>query len=403
MRYLLTNFTSATNPALTPTPFDSVTEEDATVDVAYGAAVGYLGGAGMKINWTGSPPTGSIGYGRLLFQNKVAPGIMGGVVPLLNQGISQNHVRVKFAYRFPTATGFGTNNQRIKLLRFNQDVAGTQTEVASVSWVKSTSTSTSFRLRADNALDSTSAQSSILDQGDYNDWLFLCVDLITVNGVAFINVGEAWPYTNSTQLAAGTTAPNSSTQGFTRLAFSTDVPVITSIDVGAISIVNNGGAAIDPTAASEMNISDLWVGDDVYPTVPMNGVCGNYEIDNCAVRLNYSYFADIGAITPNLGGYETFPTVQMAIVPGATYRVSATFAQNPPGEPITGDIGSGYTSVQAYEHSSEAFTFVSPEYTTRFPIGGQTQYIIRTLPTQNALRIYSGEWTNAEFFIQRMR
>ena len=406
MRYLLTNFTGATNPALTPIPFDSVTEEDATVNVAYGAAVGYLGGAGMKVNWTGSPATGNVGYGRKLFSSSTDNFFVGGIGGLLDDPRAQNHVRVKFAIRFPTTTGFATDD-RIKVLRFNYvNSAGTITEAASVSWVKRAGTA--FKLRVDNAISGTSAESaSNIDKGDYNTYFFLCVDLIRSAGCAFINVGESWPYTTATQLAAGTVAPNSSTQSFTRLAFSTAiaVPTITSVDVGSISIVNSGDANKDPTASSEMNISDLWIGDDVYPEAPMveNGVCGNYEIDNAAVRLNYSYFADFGAITPALGGYETFPAVQIAIVPNAVYRISSTFAENPPGEPLSGNIGSGYTSIQAYQHSSEAFTFVSPEYTTRFPIGGQHEYFVKTLPTQNAIRIYSGEWTNAEFFIQRMR
>ena len=404
MRYLLTNFTSATQPALTPIPFDSVTEGDATVDVAYGASVGYLGGAGMKVNWTGSPATSNVGYGRKLFSTSTDHFFVNGIGGLLDDSRAQNHVRVRMAIRFPTTTGFATND-RIKILRFNYvNSAGTITEAASVSWVKRAGTA--FRLRVDNAISSTSATSSDIDKGDYNTYFFLNVDLIRSRGCAFINVGEAWPYTTATQLAAGTVAPNSSTQSFTRLAFATTiaVPTITSVDMGSITIVDNGGSNKNPSASSEMNISDVWIGDDVYPEgYEENGVCGNYEIDNAAVRLNYSYFADFGAITPNLGGYETFPAVQMAIVPNAVYRISATFAENPPGEPLTGNIGSGYTSIQAYQHSSEAFTFVSPEYTCRFPIGGQTSYMLKTLPTQNAIRIYSGEWTNAEFFIQRMR
>lgn len=404
MRYLLTNFTSATNPALTPIPFDSVVEEDATVDVAYGAAVGYLGGAGMKINWTGSPPTGSIGYGRKLFTTSTDHQFLGGIGNLLTES-NQNFVRVRMAFRFPDASGFAVNNTRMKILRFNQNVAGTQTEVASISWVKSTSTATSFKLRIDVASGETATVSSNIDKNSYNNWLFLNVDFIRSKGCAFINVGESWPYTTSTQVAGGTVSPNSSTQGFTRLAFasSTSVPVITSVDVGSISVVNNGGTAIDPTAASEMNISDLFISDDIYPDLKDSKFCGTHEIDNVAVRLNYSYFADFGAITPDLGGYETFPTVQMAIVPGGVYEVSAVFAQDPPGDPITGYPSSGYTAIQTYQHSSEAFTFSSPPYLNMFNMGAVGVFRVQALPTHNALRIYNGQYTNAEYFVRRVR
>ena len=64
------DFTGATDPALTPVPFDSVTE-DGSNDVRRGAAAGVGGTPGMFINYAGG---GSLGaYGTVIYTPTLAP------------------------------------------------------------------------------------------------------------------------------------------------------------------------------------------------------------------------------------------------------------------------------------------------------------------------------------------
>lgn len=402
MRYLITKFTDATNPALTPDPWDSIVEGDATVNVLYGATSGY-GGAkpGMRVLFNGAP-TASSGYGRCLFTaaNRSQFFLKDANPALLTTSPPEErtHFRVNFAMNLPTVTGLATDDE-IKIVRVNYDTGdGTQAELCSLSWVKKGGTNFALKL-SDGIFGTTPVTSANITASAYSSYFLWTLDIVMVYGVAFVNIGEAWPFTNTT---AGT-APNTFTKAVASLAFPTtaSIPAPSSVDMGYVS-----GPV--PSNAVELDFDLILIEDDVYKRthgaekVIASSASGSYPIDNMSCRVPYGYFFDVGAITPELGGYEVQPPLNISVVPCGVYEFSFTFAEEPPGEPGTGDLGSDYISIQPYQHSSEYFTFASPEYATRYPIGGHTVTKIWVPEGCNAIRVYNGSWTDFECFVKRV-
>lgn len=412
MRYVLTNFTGATDPALMPIPFNTVTEAGASVDVLYDSNEGYLSTPCMKVAWTGSPPTHATAYGRILFNARTARGeAVYGANPAITEALDPRtpkkqpyHLRIEFQFGIPTVTGFSTTNDEIEIIRVNylNPSTNAQEELCTLTWVKKATTGFAWKLK--DTLGNVTATGSTLTASAYSSIYKWCFDIILTDGAAHMSIGEAWPFVNFPTGTGVTTQTNSQAT----LAFLNNVrpPTPTSVDVGCTRTSIGGVAGAAPTAASAIVFDQLEIHDDLYAENSPIGIdhSGSHPIDNAGVRMNFQYFCEFGCITSqNLSGYQVSPPVQIPIIEGEVYEISGTFAFNPYGPPVTGEIGSGYTSIQPFNYSDQTLTFAAPEYACCFPIGGSTRTRVRIPKGANALRLYNGEWTNVDYFIKRIR
>lgn len=406
MRYLQTNFTSASS-TLTPTPFDSTTEGDSTVTFRRHATHGYNGTPGAKVAWTGTP-TSVVGYGTKRLDSIISQSALNAANAVANR------IPQPTQYRFSAKIGFGgvtatttefNNNDEVKLIRFMYDPGnGVETELCSLSWIK---TASSYKWKLSESLGSTTATGGTfnpLSGVNYADTWGWVIDIITTPGVSFIQIGPAWPYSHSVP-ASGTTANDRLQLAFPETSI---IPRITRVDVGAIS-----GSI--PKAATYFVYDDMKFDDNLFPDAGLIGtgrrrgelashdLMWSSDIDNAMVSLEFlngaGYFGEFGAIGPtSLNPYLVIPMNNLAIEPGATYEIAATFKYQLPVQ----YEGRGYTSIHSHRHSTEEWTWETPPYYGMHQtIKPRTFYTVG--PDHNALRLYCGEFIGAEYYIRRVR
>lgn len=403
--YLCTNLSTATNPALTPVPFDSVTEADASVNVAYNATGGYGSTPGMMVDWTGAPPTGLVGYGRVNLTTKNAPTIDDA------KRNRPSQLRVSFMFKQPTVTGFATNNE-VKVFRVLTGDPAAPTELCSITWIK---TASNYKWKLTESITNTSVTGSNFDPKDpstglsnfaYTNDYFWEVDIVTVAGVAFMHIGPCWPYGHSNTTGANVNI---------KFPLNKQIPMWTVVDIGAVS-----GNIAAPSAASRFMFDHIRIEDNLMEnpgfakgrdvntglvTERNVNVGGNLPIDNGQVGLDFGQFCEFGTVdTDTLQPYRVHPTVQIAVEPGAVYEISMTAA-----EPVVGASdslgqieGRGYTQIQGHAHHSEETAWESPPYYGMFQTICRSAYVVM-LEGQNAIRLYNGEFVKAEFYIRRIR
>jgi hypothetical protein len=396
---LQTNFSGATNPALTPIPFDSVVEGDANVDVLYGATHGKSSTPGMRVLFNGTP-SAKTGYGVVDLTTAARPIPTPGAF---------NHTRIRFSFNL--AAGTYATNDRVTLLQVIYDVSGTDTVLCAVEWVK---TATRYKFRLSETLGSTSttsAEHNKTSYSTYGDWV---LDIIHVGGVAHINFSEAPPALTGWINAADSRVIQG--QGIAQLAFPVAQNGIAAKRPKKIRIGHCDSLNAVP-ASVEWRFDDIKIEDDFYPdegglAIPNslgvapfgrdNAMWGSQPIDMGMFRAEdlisglraVTEFGAVAAAAYSGLSIAGFPCSQIPIVPGANYEVLAWF---PNGKAAPPD---GYTVFTFHAHSNGELTVDVGVY---YNMADKYDWCGRALQAQNALLVFNGESAFVEYYIRRIR
>lgn len=419
--YLRTGFTTV-DATLTPRPFDSVTEEDATVTFRYDATGGTNGGAGAAITWTGSPPTGAVAYGQKVFAN-IGPPLISG--EMLNR---PTHMRICFFLAIPTVTGF-TTNDRVKMVQVMcNDATGAEIELCSLCWQK-TASAYKWIIKSNGA---TETAGGIFNPTGfaYDTYYSVVMDIVMKDEVGFINVGTAWPWGSSYNEQHAFTSTIRS--AFARNSTS-HIP--TKVNFGSVFVSDASDVAKDPSATTEFNVDDIFICDNRVENPglirPSKGnamgttfsardphLSASLDVDYVQAAVDYPSYAVIGAIpSTNIALLHAEPSNQMAIDEGAVYKICTTMVnaiksnQDDPvsatagGSIPAGDAaieGRGYTQIYTSKYNDDASALPAVPYWGMAQTIMPETYIL-VPPGHNQLTIYNGEFLNMEVYVHRVR
>ena len=409
--YLKTGFASA-NATLTNV-FDTVTEENATVTFRADATGGLFGLEGAAVAWTGSPPTGDYAYGTVILGNKGQPAF---------NELARNrptHMRIGLQIAWPNIAGFTTDN-RIKVVQVMcNDADGAEIELCSISFVK---TATAYKWRVDSFDGATTTGSEFKPTGfAYSSFQGWCFDIIMKPDVAHVNIGTIWGWNNQSNAGAHVQHQFTTTSVFHKTSTS-HYP--TKVNVGAVS------ANVVPSAASEMNLDDISIMDNMmadpglvkpdgvlkYPAIPRDHALGcSLELDFAQVGLPFTTYAVFGAVpSSNIDLGDTNVSTQIAIDEGAVYMIATTMVESTmpnednPASRYDVDAGKGslrgrgYTQVYTEKYNPESTSLPSVPYWGMNQVINNRHYIV-VPPGHDQIVIYNGEFVEMEVYIHRVR
>lgn len=373
MKLFQTNFSGATNPELTPNPWDSVVEA-ANNNVFYGATHGFGATPGMRVQW-GAGSGGIACKGKVDFTSQSRLG--------LPVRLSGRHTRFHFWSVFPTIAAGLANNDEITVLRAYELVQGVDTEIFSLVWIKVSNTTAKWKLTQNvggaTSITQTSAALTAIDTVGR----LMTLDVICTGGEGnhFLNFGEA-----------------SLGVGLIQLRIGGPTPPMASFEMGGVA-----ASIAAPTALTEFRfdsinvVNDDWVGPHMQRSsgqaIPLlghqTGESGKAVLTNAA----YTVFGTLPtAEMANSLGVAVIPAPNMGIVPGGLYELvaSPTAAVPAGGTTLLIPIGSDPNEVL-------------PSSAISVPMGSVASWQFQAGEGQYGLIIVNAEGVAVEYSVRRLR
>ena len=374
MELFKTNFTGATNPALTPTPWDSVTEA-ANNDLLYGATHGLGSGPGMRVQWNAGT-AGIACKGKVDFLGQPRGG--------LPMRLAGRHTRFSFWSVFTTMAANVAVNDEITLLRAYQISGGVETEIFSVVWIKTAATTAKWKLTqtigvATSATQTSTALANIDTAGRTYQLDVICNG---IDGTQFLSFGEAETGVGLVQLRLGG-----------------QVPGMSSFEMGGIA-----ATPAAPTSTTEFRFDNVLVINDDWNKpflVPSSGtgiqLLGHQSMEVGRLILAVGQCGVFGAMgTADLAAEVSaaiVPSPQIGIAPGGLYEViGRQIAASP-----------AFPGITLFVPCSGVASEILPGSSIGAPMVGVGSWQFKAQQDQDALIIINLEGVAMDYFIRRLR